>query len=116
MEDEDLAHQLIEDGWNIKVKPPRDDGGDPSYELPVEARYNHIPPKIWMITSHGRTLLDEMTVGQLDYADILEVSVIVKGREWEPGKIKAFCRKMYVKIEEDEFEAEYLYGDEEEPF
>lgn len=112
LEDQALIDDLIEDGWNVKARE-RDDGSV-TYSLPVEARYNHIPPQIWMITSHGRTLLDEYTVGQLDYADIVKVDLIVKGREWDDHgtrKVKAFCRSMYVTIEEDEFAAEYLYDD-----
>lgn len=116
LEDQKMIDELIQDGWNIKARE-RDDGSV-LYTLPVEARYNHIPPQIWMITSHGRTLLDEFTVGQLDYADIVKVDLIVNGREWGDGEkhVKAFCRSMYVTIEEDEFASEYLYDDDETPF
>jgi len=112
LEDDKLIQDLIEDDWNVKARENSD--GSVMHYLPVEARYNHIPPKIWMITSHGNTLLDEYTVGQLDYADIVKVDLIVKGRDWDDNgqhKVKAFCRSMYVTIEEDEFEAEYLYND-----
>ena len=65
-----------------------------------------------------RTLLDEETVGELDDADIIKVDLIVKGRDWDDNgqpKVKAFCRSMYVTIEEDEFAAQYLYDDDDEP-
>ena len=117
LEDEELIDKLIQDGWNVKARERQD--GSLLHSLPVEARYNNIPPQIWMITSNGRTLLDEYTVRQLDYADIVKVDLIVNGRPWgDPGeeKIKAFCKSMYVTIEEDEFAKEYLYDDDDVPF
>lgn len=119
IEDEELVENLINDGWNVKAR--NNDDGSVLYTLPVEARYNNFPPKIWMITSHGHTLLDEDTVGELDYADIVKTDLIVNGRDWDDHgqhKVKAFCYSMYVTIEEDEFAAEYLYddGDDEVPF
>lgn len=135
IDDMSMVEQLIEDGWNVKVRPPKDENSDPLYHLPVEVRYqtnktkdggatndtlkNTIPPRVWLITSHGRTLLDEFTVGQLDYSDIVKCDLIVKGRDWDDhgtNRVKAYCWSLYATIEEDVFAAKYLYDDDEVPF
>lgn len=111
IDDEQIAAKLMDDGWNIKQRPPRDEDDKPLNYLPVAVSYENIPPKIWMITSNGRTLLDETTVGQLDFAEIVNIDLIVRPYNWEvSGKtgVKAYVKAMYVTIEEDEFAAKYF--------
>lgn len=118
IDDEGLAKKLVEDGWNIKERPPRDEDDKPMNYLQVAVSYMNIPPKIWLISEQGRTLLDEDTVGQLDYAEIINVDLIVRPYNWEVnGKqgVKAYVQAMYVTIEEDEFAAKY-FNDDDVPF
>ena len=122
-EDEDgepifLVNQLLDDGWNVKIRPPRDENDSELAYLQVAVSFDNIPPKIWMISSNTRTLLDETTVGQLDFAEIVNVDLIVRPYNWEVnGKsgVKAYVKAMYVTIEEDEFAAKY-FGDDDLPF
>jgi hypothetical protein len=105
--DEDLAKTLKKDGWNIKVLRPRDEGDQEQCYIPVEVRYNSYPPKIIMVTSNGQTMLTEETVSLLDTAEIKNVDLIIRPYEWEPGKVKAYVKTMYVTIEEDDLERKY---------
>lgn len=117
IDDPDLAGRLASDGWNIKERPPRDEDDKPLCYMQVAVSYDNIPPKIWLISGSGRTLLDADTVGQLDFAEIVNVDLIVRPYNWEVnGKsgVKAYVQAMYVTIEEDEFAAKYF--DEEVPF
>jgi hypothetical protein len=106
----DFAKVLEEDGWNVRWLQPKDDGGDLVPYLQVAVSYDNIPPKILLISSKGKTILDETTVNLLDWAEIKEVDLIIRPYNWNvSGKsgVKAYVKSMYVTIVEDEFESKY---------
>lgn len=111
--DDPVANAMAEDGWNIKWLKPREDDEDdatPQAYLPVSVNFKGRPPRIVLITSRGRTNLDEDTVETLDWVDILNVDLIVRPYEWTVnGKsgIKAYLQSIYVTIEEDPLEIKY---------
>jgi hypothetical protein len=108
--DTESAEQLARDGWNIKWLEPRDPDEDRQAYLQIAVSYGKIPPKIFLVTSHNKTLLDEDTVGLLDFAELSNVDIIVRPYIWEVnGKsgIKAYVKSMYATIVEDEFADKY---------
>lgn len=115
-----LAQRLAEEGWNIKIRPPREEGDEPLYRMPVKVNFNSdFPPKIWLVTRKANTLLNEETVGNLDYAEIRNVDLIITPYFWEVnGKsgVKAYLKTMYVTLEEDVFAEKYARRDDEVPF
>lgn len=111
--DDTVANAMAEDGWNIKWLKPRDDDEDdatPQAYLPVSVNFKGRPPRIVLVTSRGRTNLDESTVETLDWVDIVNVDLIVRPYEWTVnGKsgIKAYLQSIYVTIDEDPLELKY---------
>lgn len=114
IEDPEMAQRLMDDGWNLKERAPREEGDDPSYYLQVAVSYDNIPPKIFMITRRNKVQLDAESVGNLDYAEIKNVDLTIRPYCWEiPSKdgaksgVKAYVKNMYVTIEEDAFADKY---------
>lgn len=114
----DEAEQLADEGWNVKSRASKDDPNDILYYLPCRVAYGNRPPKIYLVTKKNKTLLDEDTVGTLDYAEIEKVDMVVTPYEWTMGAksgITAYTKTMYVTIAEDEFSDKYgEYDDDNE--
>jgi hypothetical protein len=117
--DDQVAEAMAADGWNVKWLKVReedaDEGETPQAYLQVSLNFDKgRPPRVVMITSRGRTNLDEETVSQLDWVEITNVDLIVRPYTWEVnGKtgIKAYLQSIYVTIEEDELERKYAEMD-----
>lgn len=110
IEDEDLANKLREDGWNVKMRLPKEEGAEPWYYLKVKVNFNGVPPKVVEVTSRNRVALNEDTVGILDTAELKSVDVEVSPYHWEVGGrsgITAYLKTLYATIEEDPFAAKY---------
>ena len=108
--DKDLGEILLKDGWNVKYLQPRDPGDIPQAYLSVGVTYARYPPKITLITTHGKTILDDDTVNILDWAEIENVDLIVRPYNWKVNEktgVKAYLKTMYVTIKEDEFAQKY---------
>lgn len=108
---EDLAQQLAADGFNVKMTKAREEGEDPRPYIKVNVNFSNRPPRITMITSSGRTILTEDTVGSLDYLDLQSVDLIFQGSDWEQpdgrAGTSAYLQTMFVMIEEDVLERKY---------
>ena len=113
--DRDVAERMLADGWNVKWLAPRDEGDDETPYLQVSVSFDNVPPTVVLISSKGRTRLDEDTISMLDYADIETVDVILNPYNWEVnGKsgVKAYLKSMYVTIHEDALALKYAEKDE----
>lgn len=111
--DEATAEAMKADGWNVRMREPQEEGDEPMYMIQVAVGYENKPPKIVMITSGGRTFLDEDSVETLDYAEFKLVDIVLNPYAWEVnGKtgIKAYLKTMFATIDEDPLERKYAVG------
>lgn len=123
IDDPEFANELKREGWNIKqFNQSPDSDEEPAHFISVKVSYNNIPPHIYLCTSKNKTLLNEDTVGQLDYAEISNVDIVITPYQYEMNGrsgISAYVKTMYVTVVEDEFASKYEYDDlddEEIPF
>lgn len=111
--DAKLAADMDADGWNVKTLKPLEEGDAPQAYIQVQVKWpdnGGKPPRIVMITSRGRTPLDEEDVAALDYADIVNVDLIFRPFEWDFNDktgITAYLESMFVTVQEDALELKY---------
>lgn len=113
---DDVAETLLAEGWNVKYLQPRDEDDVPTPYLPVAVRFDPRPPRIVLLTSASKVQLDQESVDTLDNAQIATVDLIINGSKWEvqdKSGIKAYCKTMFVTIEEDDLERKYGFYNEE---
>lgn len=114
---QDIANALVEDGWNVKIKPPREDGDIPFMYLPVKIKFNDRGPTVYLQTGKALNKLDEESVSCLDDVDILTVDLDLRPYDWEVnGKTgrTAYLQSIKVVQEIDRFAARY--NEDEERF
>lgn len=108
--DDAVARGMSEDGWNIKYLTPRNEEDEPQAYIQVAVSYENIPPKVFMVTERGQTLMDEDTIHILDWAELSNVDVIIRPYSWEVNGrsgIKAYLKTGYFTIVEDDLEKKY---------
>lgn len=111
IDDPDMAQHLSEDGWNVRILRPRNEGNTPKYVLDVSINFNFWKkPEIYMICDGHKTKLDEEDLDILDGADIITSDIVVRPRLWDDNgttRIKAYLQELYVTIQQSRFAAKY---------
>jgi hypothetical protein len=111
---QDLAIEMRSAGWNVKEKPPREDGDEPFYHLPVTVKFGKNPPRLFMITrsTNRRTPLDEDLMPLLDRARFTTVDLIIRPYNWDVnGKqgVTAYLSTGFFTIHENRLELKYAH-------
>lgn len=82
IEDQEIADALVEEGWNVKIKPGRDEDEPPFMFLPVKVKFNERGPKVYLISGTRKNELDEDSVACLDDIDIASVDLDIRPYDW----------------------------------
>ena len=82
IEDQNLADDLIADGWNVKIKS-RGEDEDPFMFLPVKIKFNDRGPNVYLKTGSRVNKLDEESVSCLDDVDIMSVDLDIRPYDWD---------------------------------
>lgn len=113
IDDQEIADALIEQGWNLKIKPPRDEGDIPFMHLPVKVKFNDRGPNVYLRSSGNQIELDEESISCLDNIDIIDVELDIRPYDWsvngKEGRT-AYLHAMRVTQRIDRFAAEPEVG------
>ena len=102
--DEEIAEALKNDvnefgvGWNVRIKPPRDEDDTPFMHLPVKVKFNGRGPTIYLKTGDRMNKLDEESVACLDDIDIASVDLDIRpyddevnGKPFRTAYLQSMC-------------------------
>lgn len=113
---QELADELRNRGWNVKIKPPKDEEDSPFMYLPVKVKFNDRGPQVYLRTGDRVNRLDEETISILDDINIRSVDLDIRPYDWDVnGKSgrTAYLQSIEVIQEIDRFAARY--AEEESP-
>ena len=110
IEDPNTADALVREGWNVKIKPGRDEDEGPFMRLPVKVKFTDYGPNVYLVTGDRRNELDEESISCLDNIDIESVDLDIRPYDWEvngrTGRT-AYLQSMQVVQRVDRFAAKY---------
>lgn len=123
IDDPDIAQALIDEGFNVKIREPREEGESPFMYMKVNVKYHpkgsdleRLNPVAVLVSGRNRTPLDDESVCCLDNIDIANVDLDISGSNWNvngrSGR-SAYLSKIYVTQELDRFASRY-YNEENE--
>ena len=105
---DDMAERLHQSGWNVKSKPPREEGDSSYHTLKIKANYGgRSNPLVVLNTSKNRTALPEDLLSMVDGADIDFCDVTVNPYRYQGGPKTAYLKTMIVVLNEDQLIQKY---------
>lgn len=108
--EQEIADALIAEGWNVKIKPPREDGDTPFMYLPVKIKFNDRGPRVYLKSGSNIIRLDEESISCLDNVDIISVDLDIRPYDWDVNGMEgrtAYLKSIQVTQEVDRFYDQY---------
>lgn len=116
IDDIEIAEALQNEGWNIKIKPPREEGDVPFMHLPVKVKFNEKGPHMYLVTNGRKVKLTEETAETLDHIDILNVDLDIRPYDWEVnGNTGRTAYLQSIEVTQDVDRFADRYAEEEYP-
>lgn len=116
--DRETADMLTDYGWHVKPLKSRN-YDEERFCIQVTVKFHKdrefMNPVIETYTGKRKTVLDDESVGILDFADIYNINIVLSPYHYTnlagERKISAYLKKLAVAIDEDDFSDEYEYSD-----
>ena len=86
---QEIADALMNDtnefgvGWNVRIKPADEEGGQPFMHLKVNVKFNDRGPIIYLNTGRVRRRINEDEAGRLDRISISSVNLDIRPNDGE---------------------------------
>lgn len=81
--DREIADALVNEGWNVKIKPARNEDEDDFMVMKVKVKFNGYGPNCYLISGKRRVELDEESVGCLDDIEMENCDMDIRAFDWE---------------------------------
>lgn len=80
---QEVADAFIDQGYNVKIKAPRDEDDTPFMYLEVKVKFNNRGPVAYLKSGANVRMLDEDTIEILDNIAIDSVDMDIRPYDWE---------------------------------
>jgi hypothetical protein len=118
---EDIAEEMIKQGWNVKSKPPQQEGEETFYYMKVKVSYKFKAPRLTTVSKKWdpktntqklvRNLLPEELVLTLDMFEFEKVDLILTPYSWGPIRgesgVTAYVKTGFFFVKQDALEERY---------
>lgn len=109
--EDDVAQAMAKDGFNVKQLKPREEDDEGKYFIKVKVNFeSQWPPRIYLITSRGKTILGPEDMPVLDWTQITNSDLIVSPSNWKTASgsgVTLYLKSGYFTIYEDELDLKY---------
>lgn len=118
--DPEVAQMLTDEGFNVRIRAPRDPDEEPRYMLKVNANFTQNrrrDPFVEMVVGHSRTRLTGYSleeigkygddVARLDDENIQFSDLTIRGWEYEEGKKSAYLVELHANIKRSRWMDKY---------
>ena len=116
--DQDIADALIKEGWNVKIRQPRDEGDEPFMYLSVKVKFNNYGPNVYLMSGSKMIRLNEESVGCLDKMLILSADLDIRpyddefnGKPFRTAYLQEICVVQEVSRFDDRYAEEEYPGE-----
>ena len=113
---DDIKDILMDGGWNVKIRPPKEADEEPFMFLPVKIKFNNRGPGVYVQSGDYIRKLNEDTIEILDEIDIQSADMDLRPYDWDVnGKTgrTAYLQAINVIQNIDRFGAMYMEKNKE---
>lgn len=82
IDDQEVYEALVKEGWNVKIKPPRDEDEEPFMFMKVNVKCNDFGPIARLVSGRNVEKLTPDTLKRLDRIRIASVDLDIRPYDW----------------------------------